>query len=364
MNENIKVNIDLISKLFSKTIEFDATYKRIQLESHRVEYSKGGIITPFGIYNQDPLTERITYNYKKGKLSTGKNGKFDFKYYFNSKNQLIMIEKYLELKLSYVAFLIHKNDYVEIINFDYQKKEKYSVAIKELDKQGRIIKYLFSDRFEGYDDFILQEQIYEYPNNNSTRVIVKRCSKMSNYFPFNERTEEYNFDEVITTQNNEVLNSNVTIEHVSDLLYRSFLNIISKWDLDKCYAISIIVSGNQLYVDYNNLQDIEPSSNLDYKWNYAYWKQKEVNVLDDVKDFEKYRVWLDNNDISDDLLENDKIIELYINLIKRLRQEKRISDEIVVILHDLEYSQATLEIARKLNGSKKVEDFAKWINSY
>lgn len=186
--QTITILKEIAELRFNDKFNMEDEYKRIVDSSLKCEYSKGGITSIFGIYSQEPLTETIVHNYRKGKLIKNSRNKYDFKYYFDDDNNLVLIEKYLSGKIYYLIFFFYKKNIKEIVMYSFSKKTIEMVAKGEYDSESKLIRYLQSEVFKEYA-VSFNEQLYSY-DNGSTIVINHIYSKMPNILD-KVRTEKY-----------------------------------------------------------------------------------------------------------------------------------------------------------------------------
>ena len=100
---------------------FDALSINIKTNSY-FEYSKGGKLFNYGIYSPEPLEERITLNCSIGKLIKNPKKGYDFVYYKNKNNEIMMIEKFLSEKINRITYFFKFDDRIEFLVLDDRRR--------------------------------------------------------------------------------------------------------------------------------------------------------------------------------------------------------------------------------------------------
>ncbi len=152
-------------------VDRDELYQQIKEKSVRVEYSKGGLTSTFGIYPIEPFEEKNCINYTKGRKIKGIPKKFNFKYYFDKEDNILMWEKYLDGIFRNRHIALYKNNIKIIIsfhdnNFEDKTIDIYSVCKCEYDEKNRIVRYLESHGHNNNGIISrVNEILYEYDDN-------------------------------------------------------------------------------------------------------------------------------------------------------------------------------------------------------
>mgnify|MGYP003306595389 CR=1 FL=1 len=147
---------------------------------------------------------------------------------------------------------------------------------------------------------------------------------------------------------------------VFKIIKENMINILDKWkDVDKS-VIWINCESSDLEIQYTTLKE-----DSEEKWNIAFYEANEEEIFEDKSQVQVLEDLLFNNGCNiDDLInESDYFINKMIKIIKELRKEEYISDNTAVILSDLEISENTLEIARKVNKKETIKGFFEEMNS-
>ena len=183
-------------------------------------------------------------------------------------------------------------------------------------------------------------------------------------------------------------------------IYNKFKLSIENWDDNICqdiYAISVFYGFNkddvrQPYLDlsYNTEEHFktqinEASSELEAKWNYAFWELREVVSVANFYEGDTGGIKLRDEWIKEEGLnyKNKEVkagnknwlkkckkikgglIEICIKVVKRLHNENVIINKfkktIPVIIHELEYGVGIVDQSKKANPEGLLDEFEKWV---
>ena len=177
---------------------------------------------------------------------------------------------------------------------------------------------------------------------------------------------------------------------MKNLLLDNIKEVIVNSEKKDVYAVS-------LYLEYYNDNVYEPTITVSYntnmyleecvkdgidfieaKWNYAYWAQNELYVFGLENNKEEIKKWFVKNnfgyltydeffsqDIDETLIEeiDTKIKSVLVEVVKELHVsqfiKKQFGNEIPVVIHELEYSDKTLEINKAANPEYLISEFEK-----
>lgn len=157
--------------------DFNKLYKKIINEAHKLEYSKGGEMSDFGIYPLEFFSKYIINNYKPGRKIKNIDKGFDFVYYFDKDNNLILTEKWLGQKIAYLNFVIRKNpNESNIIIFEKRVNEVFAVVKCQYDENNRIIRYI-ENRYP------IKYGIKDFREIEFTYMLDKICIKEKTLLP-------------------------------------------------------------------------------------------------------------------------------------------------------------------------------------
>ncbi|MGE7921251.1 hypothetical protein ACQKM9_20265 [Viridibacillus sp. NPDC093762] len=176
--------------------------------------------------------------------------------------------------------------------------------------------------------------------------------------------------------------------NLTEYLYKKIQPIIESWNEEGIYALSFFVYTNEasdnipiFVISYNTEEDCEYSSQLsEQRWNYAYWRQDENEIIGDEESTNILLQWFKENGIKeigyeDETLMYDEdynyigkgpngyyeLLQIVSNVAKRLHDNKVIINtfkrEIPIIIHDLEYSWFSEEATKNGNPNGKAEKF-------
>ena len=141
---------------------------------------------------------------------------------------------------------------------------------------------------------------------------------------------------------------------VFKIIKENMIKILDKWkDIEKS-VIWINCESSDLEMQYTTLKD-----DCEAKWNIAFYDANEEEIFDDKNHVQVLEDLVFNNGCNiDDLInESDYFVNKMIKIIKELRKEGYITDDTAVILSDLEISDNTLEIAKKINNKETIKGF-------
>lgn len=183
---------------------------------------------------------------------------------------------------------------------------------------------------------------------------------------------------------------------IEKILYDKVKSEISKWNEDGIYAISFFVNSNEAYeyknyknvstfaIRYNTEDDCEGAGPLDEeRWNYAFWRQDEVAVIDIDEPNEcadaLYKWYAEQgiDNIGHEEMQNQydeecnyigkgpvghyELIGIVANVAKKLQEEGFISNQfkkpIPIIIHGLEYAWYDIEATKKANPNGEADTF-------
>lgn len=183
---------------------------------------------------------------------------------------------------------------------------------------------------------------------------------------------------------------------LQEYLKNKLLEIISTWNEDDIYAISFFVYSNESYeyngcsnvtqfsVSYNTENDCKGASELsEERWNYAFWRQNEIHVIEAADDNEGIKIlfdWYTENGIDNigyedyDACYDSEMRYVgkgpvgYYELLSEITAvAKKIQDSgfvrekfgapIPIIIHDLEYPWYIIEANKKANANGEADAF-------
>lgn len=168
---------------------------------------------------------------------------------------------------------------------------------------------------------------------------------------------------------------------MEQLLYDRIKPIMLSWKEPDIYAISFFVYSNEAYTygDYENVPTFEVSFNTETgcdgagrrseeRWNYAFWPQDTTPIIDIEHPDSVTKAlfdWFREQGIEDPGEEEDYddgpigfrlLVELAGKVARRLRDEG-LFPGIPILIHDLEYTECTMNATRHANPNGEAEDF-------
>ena len=367
-------------ELYSKYKDFDfiSYYNGISKTNTNNKYSKGlGFVA--GLYEPSYVDEMRCSNATIGKEIKKIDKGFDYKYYFDENNRIILSEKYLSGKISYINFYFYVNSVLEFIDYEVNRGI-YSLSKSFFDDNDRICRHIQIGIFNKYDpseNSKYVEHLFKYEDNITyiKEITYYNPSKWLEQFGMKKRTEILNMkivDNILYFLDD---NSNVKSFYpirfkivdgkkinvplpkkvpIFKIIKENMINILDKWkNIDKS-VIWINCESSDLKMQYTSLKE-----DSEQKWNVAFYDANEEEIFDDKNHIQVLEDLLFNNDCNiDDLInESDYFVNKMIKIIKELRKEGYISDNTAVILSDLEISDNTLEIAKKINKKETIKGF-------
>lgn len=178
--------------------------------------------------------------------------------------------------------------------------------------------------------------------------------------------------------------------NLNEYLYNKIRPIIEGWDEAGIYAISFFVYTNEISdnipsfaISYNTEEDCGHSSQLsEERWNYAFWRQEESEVIGDEESTNVLLQWYEENNIKNIGQENEEqmydddgnyigkgpngyyeLLQVVADVAKKLHDEKIILNafkrEIPIIIHGLEYAWYELEATKNGNPNGLIDMFLK-----
>lgn len=355
-----------------KCFDFVSYHKEIAKTYTNNKYSKGlGFCA--GLYEPSYVREMRVTNCTIGKEVKKIENGFDYKYYFDENDRIILSEKYLDKKLSYINFYFYYDNVCEYIFYDFRRKTIYALSKSYYDEAGRINRHIELESM--YSDFFdvpsYEEHLFRYEDDITYVTLIN----------YRHPTDKFNWikEEVKTT--NMMIKDNILYYLDEDgkvigfyhirfkivdgkkvnvplpkkipifkIIKENMKQILNKWkDIDKS-VIWILCESTDLIMQYTSLKD-----ECEEKWNIEFYDSNEEDIFTDKNHIQVLEDLLFNNSCNiDDLInESEYFVNKMIKIIKELRKEGYILDETAVILSDLEISDNTLDIAKKIN--KKIQ---------
>lgn len=368
-----------------KDFDFMNYYFEVSKNNTNNKYSKGlGFIA--GLYEPSFVDEMRCSNASIGKEIKKIDKGYDYKYYFNENDRIILSEKYLSGKLYYINFYFYVDDILEFINYEVNRGI-YSLSKSFYDDNNRIYRHIQIGIFDKYDPIEnskYNEHLFAYEDNITyiKEITYYNPSKWLEQLGRKKRNEIINMKIVDNILYYLDSNSNVKSFHpirfkivdgkkvnvplpkkvpVFKIIKKNMIKILNKWkDIDKS-VIWINCESSDLKMQYTTLKE-----NCEEKWNIAFYDDNEEEIFDEKNHKQVLEDLLFNNDCNvDDLInESDYFVNKMIKIIKELRKEGYIADDIIVILSNLEISDKTLEIVKKINNKETIKCFFEVFYSY
>lgn len=370
MDENINLLNDLILK---SKIAITKEYQKFIDNSVREEYSIGLNTGIFGYYSPEHLEDLMIINQSRGKLVNPQKKKFDFKYYFDKNNELILTERhYRDIEDIDIIFFYNYPDRKKIYYFS-SFKYLYLVGECTYDELNRLKRYIYTDCIINKKMLNYIEQLYEYTNDE---VIIKYNVNVepSLMLPDGRMVaEEYRYPlSILFNKSTPKNNKLITNKDIYNLLKNKIIEIIQSWNVKNGYAISVLIHGiSTISLDYNEENEDNADIHSEKRWNYALWEQHNYKVLKTNKEMELLQNWLNvidiqfNEDYSiNNLIDNDHFTDIIIKIMNEVRNEglikKVFGKEVPIIIHNLEYCDHVINLTKRVNDKKLLTDFIQW----
>lgn len=325
-----------------KDFDFMNYYFEVSKNNTNNKYSKGlGFIA--GLYEPSFVDEMRCSNASIGKEIKKIDKGYDYKYYFNENDRIILSEKYLSGKLYYINFYFYVDDILEFINYEVNRGI-YSLSKSFYDDNNRIYRHIQIGIFDKYDPIEnskYNEHLFAYEDNITyiKEITYYNPSKWLEQLGRKKRTEIINMKIVDNILYYLDSNSNAKSFHpirfkivdgkkvnvplpkkvpVFKIIKENMIKILNKWkDIDKS-VIWINCESSDLKMQYTTLKE-----NCEEKWNIAFYDDNEEEIFDEKNHIQVLEDLLFNNDCNvDDLInESDYFVNKMIKIIKELRKK-------------------------------------------
>ena len=362
-----------------KDFDFMNYYYEISKKNTNNKYSKGiGFVA--GLYEPSYVDEMQCGNATIGKEIKNIDKGYDYKYYFDENDRILLSEKYLSGRLAYINFYFYANNVLEFI--DYEVNEGiYSLSKSYYDDNNIICRHIQLPIFDKYDtnyNYIYEEHLFKYEENITYITLMRYYDipqKRLIRLKYEKGTEVVNVkiaDNILYHLDDDLnvisfypirfklVNGqkvNVPLPKrvpIFKIIKKNLIQILDKWrNIDKS-VIWINCESLDLEIQYTTLKE-----DNERKWNIAFYDANEEKIFDDLNHPQVLEDLLFNTGCkADDLINgSDYFVNKMIKIIRELRKEGYITDDTAVILSDLEISEKTLSIAKKINKKETIKGF-------
>ncbi len=178
----------------------------------------------------------------------------------------------------------------------------------------------------------------------------------------------------------------ITTSYLKNELLKKLTDQIKAFDDPAIYSLSLYFEADEgedfipnVYLTYNTESEFNIDPKSEERWNYAFWLQNEVPIIEDDESKADVLSWLKKMKVKDIGFEEGpihdaksryigkgpnglvEILGLFVEIIKELHQtgfiKTQFKKELPVILHDLEYTWFYIEATKNANPSSTLEDF-------
>ena len=361
-----------------KDFNFMNYYYEISKKNTNNKYSKGlGFIA--GLYEPSYVDEMICSNATIGKEIKNIDNGYDYKYYFDENDRIILSENYLSGQLRYINFYFYVDN--TLVFIDYEVNEGiYSLSKSYYDDNNRICRHIQIGLFSKYNpsyNATYNEHLFKYEDSitHITLITHYNASQCLIGERFKKRTKTinmkivdnilYHLDDNLNVKSFypirfKIVNGqkvNVPLPKrvpIFKIIKKNLIKILDKWrNIDKS-VIWINCESLDLEIQYTTLKE-----DNERKWNVAFYDANAERIFGDLNHPQVLEDLLFNNRCNtDDLInESDYFVNKMIKIIKELRKEGYITDDTAVILSDLEISENTINVAKKMNKKETIKGF-------
>ena len=149
-----------------KDFDFMKYYYKISKTNTNNKYSRG-IGFSAGLYEPSFVHEMMCTNMTIGKEIKKIDKGYDYKYYFDENDQILLSEKYLDGKLCYINFYFYHDNVLEFIHYEVNRGI-YSFSKSFYDEKNRINRHIEIRYYNKYDleeDPTYDEHLFRYEDN-------------------------------------------------------------------------------------------------------------------------------------------------------------------------------------------------------
>jgi len=167
-------------------------------------------------------------------------------------------------------------------------------------------------------------------------------------------------------------NLKVSDQIIKNLLKNNWMSIMKSWNINKGYAISLIIHDRMtIEVDYAEENEYNQSPFSQERWDYTYWKQNSFPLLKSEEEKNLFSTWLNQLDdigiSTDNLIVNTVFTNLIVTIVHEIITdgiiEKSFGRSVPVICTNFDISDEILELNRKVNIEELVRGYLLWAES-
>ena len=371
--------LDLYAKY--EGYDFISHYNEIIRSNTNHKYSKGyGFFA--GLYEPSYVREMQVSNCTIGREVKKIENGYDYKYYFDENGRIILSELYTEQGEVYrINFYFYFGNACEFIHYDVLLSTIEVLSVSYYDDLGRIVRHIETG---GYCPSEWEEQLFRY-ENDLTYITTHRLVNFANIPKQLKLPKEWLTPR--TETQSMMIKENILYHLTSDgkvknfypirfkivdgkkvsvplpkrvpvfkIIKESMIEILSKWKEIDMSVLWILCESADLVMQYSTLKE-----DCEAKWNIAFYDTEEEEIFHNKDHVRVLEELLFNNGCdTDDLINSsDYFTNKMIKIIKELRKEGHIAENTAVVLSDLEISEKTLNILKKINRPEIIKGFGK-----
>ena len=279
----------------------------------------------------------------------------------------------------YINFYFYVNNVLEFIHYEVNGGI-YSLSKTYYDDNDRICRHLQIGVFNKYDprdNTIYNEHLFKYEDNTTHITLItyynppqwligeklKKGTEIINMKIVDNIL--YHLDDNLNVKSFYPIRFKIVNGQkvhvplpkrvpIFKIIKENLIKILDKWNNVDKSVIWINCESLDLEIQYTTLKEDNEA-----KWNIAFYDANEEKIFDDLKHPQVLEDLLFNNGCNtDDLInESDYFVNKMIKIIRELRKEGYITEDTAVILSDLEISENTVNIAKKINKKETIKGF-------
>lgn len=336
----------------------------ISLVTH-VEYSTCSYINLLGYYAESILGGLIIDNFRRGIVSKTPIKKYNFKYYFDSNNRIIITERlYSDTELSEIFFHIYEDSVVYVLGYDYTISRELACLVRnEFDEQGRMIHHLYSR----ISSQCITEHVFHFTN---TEMTISHAMYMTDDV-VDEDTIKWEHDtfpiEWLNGRPESKFNA-VSAKCIALRLKKNIELILQDISIYKPYAIMFILKDPKaIAIDFAVDNETNKGRISENRWNYSCWEHHSKPIWKNKKEIDQFNLWFEETAPQRNLeyvLDHQEFTSLFIDVIKEIKESiiyKLLPlKSALILVTDYEIYERVIEINESINHEHEIQDYLQW----